>query len=278
MEWFAVSDLHGKNNRFDALFRTVTREAPPAVLIAGDILPRLKQAETFLTINLFEPIAALKNDGIQTRFVIIMGNDDARINEPILLKAHEMDLIDYIPLGTTTISDTPIVGYPFIHPSPFLLKDWELYDVSRYVDPGCVSPLEGSRTIDVDPREIKYRTIKGDLEKLTGLSDPKQSVYLFHSPPYDTDLDLADIGGQIFDHVPLDPHIGSIAVKKFIEKYQPPVTIHGHVHESFDLTGKFFQRIGNTLSISACGKEKDLVLVRFDPEGKEDPEREIIGN
>ena len=34
-----------------------------------------------------------------------------------------------------------------------------LHDVSRFVDPGCVSPEEGVRTVPVDPDEERFATI-----------------------------------------------------------------------------------------------------------------------
>ncbi len=34
------------------------------------------------------------------------------------------------------------------------------------------------------------------------------------------------------DHVPLDLHVGSMAVRRFIESRQPMLTLHGHIHES----------------------------------------------
>ena len=50
----------------------------------------------------------------------------------------------------------------------------------------------------------------------------------------------------MIDHIPLDVHVGSIAIKRFIEAKQPMLTLHGHVHESTRLTGNWQQHIGNT--------------------------------
>ncbi len=246
MEWLAVSDLHGRPERYRSLFREVSLRNPPAVLMGGDLFPRKGSKKEFLEEYLFNPIKKLRREGVLTRFLIILGNDDPKVNEPLLIDADDQGIIDYIPMKTVTIEGIPVVGYPYIHPSPFRLKDWELFDVSRYIDPGCISPLEGIHTTDVDLSELKYRTIKDDLKNISILSDPKNTVFLFHSPPYDTVLDQAALGGQMVDHVPLDPHIGSIAVKRFIEQHQPLVTLHGHVHESFQLSGEFFQRIGRS--------------------------------
>ena len=42
----------------------------------------------------------------------------------------------------------PVYGYAMVPPTPFLWKDWERYDVSRYVTPGSVSPEEGWRSVE----------------------------------------------------------------------------------------------------------------------------------
>ncbi|MFO8051113.1 MAG: metallophosphoesterase [Thermoplasmatota archaeon] len=276
MRWFAVSDLHGRPNRYLSLFREVERNPPPAVLMGGDLLPRKGPVKEFMDEFLFRPIRSLRKSGIRTRFLVIMGNDDPKAHEHLFFQGDEEGVIDYIPMKTTKVHSFTVAGYPYIHPSPFLLKDWELYDVSRYVDPGCVSPPEGIHTTDQNTDELRFHTIKDDLDELARISDPKRTIYLFHSPPFETNLDMADIGSQKIDSVPLNPHIGSVAIKRFIEGHQPPVTIHGHVHESFHMTGRFHQRIKGTLAISACGTEKGLPLIEFDPEGIMEPTRRIL--
>ena len=142
-----------------------------------------------------------------------------------------------------------IYGYSFVPPTPFRLKDWERYDVSRYVDPGCVHPLEGA--FSIEPKEdVEYQTIKGDLEKLTSDDKLSQSIMLFHSPPYQTSLDRAALDGKFVDYVPLDVHVGSIAIKRFIEEREPMMTLHGHIHESSRITGQWYEYIGNTLIVN----------------------------
>jgi Icc-related predicted phosphoesterase len=43
---------------------------------------------------------------------------------------------------------------------------------------------------------------------------------------------------------------GSRSIKNFIEENQPLLTLHGHIHESPELSGAYFNRIGETLSIN----------------------------
>ena len=167
-------------------------------------------------------------------------------------------------------------GYSYVPPTPFLLKDWERYDVSRYVDPGSVSPEEGRRSVPVDARVIRNATILDDLKTLTGTEDLERSIFLFHSPPHQTSLDRAALDGQMVDHVPLDVHIGSIAIRRFIETRQPLITLHGHAHESARLTGEWHDRIGRTHLYGAAHDGPELALVRFDPNVPEKATRELL--
>jgi Icc-related predicted phosphoesterase len=168
-----------------------------------------------------------------------------------------------------------IMGYAYIPPSPFQLKDWERYDVSKYVDPGCIPPTEGFRTWG-DARDAEHSTIRKHLEKMTGDADPEKLVFLFHSPPYSTYLDRAALDGIMVDHVPLDVHVGSIAIKEFIEQKQPAVTLHGHIHESSRLTGHWSQQIGRTIAFNAAWDGPELAVVKFELERPADAARVLL--
>ena len=209
----------------------------------------------------FDAIGELREE---IRFFVIMGNDDPRINEKLFLEADKEGVIDYVHGGIRRFGDLNVVGYSMVPPSPFLLKDWELYDVSRHMDPGSVSPEEGIRTVDSDPRRIRYETISRQLEDLGSLSDPSETIYLFHAPPYNTPLDRAGLDGVMVDHAPLDVHVGSIAIRRFIEKRQPLLTLHGHIHESRTITGKWRHLLGRTWCFNGSNDGRELSLIRFD--------------
>ena len=168
-----------------------------------------------------------------------------------------------------------VFGYSFVPPTPFQNKDWEKYDVSRYVDPGCIHPTEGFRTTEIT-EDIEYATIQKDLEVLTENEDLSKSVFLFHSPPYQTLLDRADLDGKMIDYVPLDVNIGSIAMKRFILEKQPKITLHGHVHESSRLTGFWKQKINNTMAFNAAYDQPELSLIKFLLEEPEKSERFLV--
>jgi Icc-related predicted phosphoesterase len=175
-----------------------------------------------------------------------------------------------------TLGPYVVCGYAYVPPTPFQLKDWERYDVSRYVPPGGVSPEEGRRSVNVEPHAVRYATIKDDLERLTKDVPMERAVFLFHTPPHETQLDRVATDGKVVDHVPLDLHVGSVAVRRFVETRQPVVTLHGHIHESARLTGSWRDRLGRTHAFSAAHDGPELALVSFDMTDLESATRELL--
>ncbi len=275
---FFVSDLHGHFDRYEKLFRQIEEDKPDAVFFGGDLLPhafkKLENYDDFTTDFLFPQLHQLKKvlKEKYPQVFLILGNDDTRCEEEIFQEESKKGLFHYINQKKNYLNDYPVFGYSFVPPTPFQLKDWEKYDVSRYVDPGCIHPTEGSRTIETN-EDIEYATIKNDLEILTENEDLSNAIFLFHSPPYKTNLDRAALDGIMVEHVPLDVNVGSIAIKRFIEDKQPLVTLHGHIHESTRLTGYWQQQFGKTISLNAAHDGPELALIKFDLENPEKAER-----
>jgi uncharacterized protein len=104
------------------------------------------------------------------------------------------------------------------------------------------TPWDTHREEGEDQLEVRYEAMMGRL------NDPRNAVFNIHVPPYKSGLDEAPeldkdlrpvLAGQA-----LKP-VGSTALRKMIEKYQPLVSLHGHIHE-----GRGSTRIGKTLCIN----------------------------
>jgi Icc-related predicted phosphoesterase len=278
-----VSDLHGRLDRYAKLLTAMAEERPAAVFLGGDLLPPSAATPAgaggdfllnWLAPRLVELSARL--GPAYPRLLAIFGNDDPRAEEGSLADLEHEGLVYHVHRRRVAVAGVPVYGYACVPPTPFLLKDWERYDVSRFVDPGSVSPEEGHRSVPVPEEEARWGTMAGDLEALVGDDDVSGAVFLFHSPPYRTALDRAALGGKTVDHAPLDVHVGSIAIRRFIEARQPLATLHGHVHESARLTGAWRERIGRTACLSAAHDGPELALVRFDLEDPGGASRELL--
>lgn len=268
---FFISDLHGKIDRYLKLFELIENEKPKAIFFGGDLLPhgfaKSEAYDDFTSDFLFPKLHQLKEKLKENypQIFLILGNDDARAEEDKFIEESKSGLFYYANEEKIQWGKFIIFGYAFVPPTPFQMKDWEKYDVSRYVDPGCIHPMEGFRT--VEPKEdIEYATIQKDLNELTKNEDISNAIMLFHSPPYKTLLDRAALDGKMVDYVPMDVNVGSIAIKRFIEENQPLLTLHGHIHEATRLTGQWNQQIGKTWSFNAAHDGPELSIIKFHPE------------
>ncbi len=93
------------------------------------------------------------------------------------------------------------------------------------------------------------------------LKDVQQAVFNLHVPPHGTNLDIApELDENLTPKLSLAGgfkmvSVGSIAVRAAIEKYQPLLGLHGHIHES-----RSAQKIGRTLCINPGSEYGEGVL------------------
>jgi hypothetical protein len=112
------------------------------------------------------------------------------------------------------------------------------------------------------PRETTEQDLAERIAKMTSKVQKMETcIFNLHCPPYDTPLDTAPEldetlkpkvkGGGGISMV----HVGSISVKQAIEKHQPLLGIHGHIHES-----RGFVKIGRTLCINPGSEYGEGIL------------------
>ena len=110
-------------------------------------------------------------------------------------------------------------------------------------------------------RDIEEPEIAKKLEQLAGvIQNPEHTVCMLHVPPIGSGLDtcpdldknlkIITQGGQV-----VMKSAGSTAVKAFIEKVQPMLTMHGHIHES-----PGHVRNGRTLMINAGSEYAEGIM------------------
>jgi len=112
------------------------------------------------------------------------------------------------------------------------------------------------------PRDISEEEIEDKITRLMGKVDRgSQILYCIHVPPYDSGIDSAPEldenmkpkvgpGGQLMV-VP----VGSKAVRRNIEVYQPLLSLHGHIHEA-----RGFSKIGRTICFNPGSEYHEGIL------------------
>lgn len=116
------------------------------------------------------------------------------------------------------------------------------------------------------PRELPEEDLLQKLEGIAmGLEGDVPAIFNLHIPPFDTALDtgpdvagvdengvvmVRKVGGQ-----PQQAPVGSRAVRTFVERHQPMLSLHSHIHESRGVA-----RLGNTLCVNPGSSYQDGVL------------------
>ena len=83
---------------------------------------------------------------------------------------------------------------------------------------GGSNPTPFNTPLEFEEVEI-YSEAKKVMEKI---SDNKITIFVTHAPPINTKTDILPSGG----------HVGSSAIRKIIEEFQPSINVCGHIHES----------------------------------------------
>jgi len=261
-----VCDLHGKMSRYEALFKIIKKEKPDFVFLGGDLLPHQGFHQTqvpgridFVHDFLIRKFSSLKEkmDCHYPEVFLIPGNDDHKSDFIGVAEGEDKELWRNLHNRCLVLGKYRFYGYACVPPTPFRIKDWERFDVSKETGPGCIAPRDGYHSAKPD-HDPENDTIRDDIRNLVNNDDLEFGVFLFHSPPYNTFLDQAEIGvGKVLP-------VGSKAIRNFIAEKQPFITMHGHIHESVRISGEWKQSFGRTFSFSAAHDGPELAVVRFE--------------
>ena len=107
------------------------------------------------------------------------------------------------------------------------------------------------------PREKPDTELEPMLEDLIStVKEKSNSIFNFHAPPFGFALDLApELTVDLIQAADRKIHVGSRAVAKMIEKYQPLIGLHGHIHES-----RGAQKIRRTLIVNPGSEYSEGIL------------------
>jgi Icc-related predicted phosphoesterase len=257
MKCLYTSDLHGEIYLFQELLSLAYSTSSEIILMGGDLLPSFPPTKRYQDMipnqkafidQFLSPFfkKILETASIHQIF-LIPGNWD--VSYSYLFKKLLERIIDLNQKSCQLKNGYELIGYPFVPPTPFRPKDYEKMDNQKAPWPPQKNPSyilhppdQTGLLTPIDPYfYLRSReTIEEDLDRLSKPLNPEKTIYIMHSPPFGTRLDLMQGGISV----------GSRSIKTFIEKNQPLLTLHGHIHESPELSGTYLDWIGKTLSIN----------------------------
>ncbi len=221
-----ATDVHGKTRFIEKMLEASGKHRVKAVVLNGDLTPDEYFLDVIAQRDFFEsflvPVFRKFRKKNDIEIFLIMGNHDFKENMDVFYRAEKEGVLKVLHDRIFKIDGYFITGYSFINPAGTF--NWEKPESE----------------------------IKKDLGKLKGRLDFSRAVFVSHAPPYNTKLDMRH-GGR---------HVGSKSIREFIEKCQPRLGLHGHIHESPKVSGAIQDRIGRTLCINP-GNER-LVLIDLD--------------
>lgn len=257
-----TSDLHGHLALYRAAGEAALGAQADAVIIGGDLCPATPSSSSvdlpesqpeFLRREVGPLVAGWKRSRPALRVFAIPGNDDCATITPALSQLEKLGLVEDLHQKSARLGDCTLVGLAFVPPTPFSFKDFERRDTAGDWRPQpqlgrCVLTTEqGLAEIEDFAAYLNsLPTIEEELARLPAF-EPDRAIAVIHCPPYGTRCDV------LFNREP----IGSRALRHWIERTQPLLSLHGHIHESPLMSGAFADRVGRTVVVNpGCDHER----------------------
>jgi len=276
-----LSDIHGSSTVFEKSINIVKKHNVDVLIISGDLTgknihPIIVENDryTFEIDGCRQTVSESEIVQYETKlaeqghyFFRISKKDFSTLREKEIFELLDLKILERLDNWLIILSQLVESEYITVIMTPGnddlpeidnLIKKYE----SKGIFSGLSNPVKVgiNEIISLDYSNITpwktYRELpEKELEKLIKskvkfVKNVGLSIFNFHCPPYNTKLDIAPSIDSDFRYI-INPggienkHVGSTAVKKAIEQYQPLLTIHGHIHES-----EGFHYIGKTLSVN----------------------------
>jgi Icc-related predicted phosphoesterase len=279
-----TADLHGDIQSYRALLDLAVTVGARAAIVGGDMLPHaiklsgaVQAQRDFITSQLRPLLEAFHARHPAIAVYLLAGNDDwaaaiaaldqlegAGLAYPLHERVYRLNH-SHADTQSRAVGDAAgavgqglwLAGYACVPLTPFSIKDYERRDAGSLPPfsfgmaysswSGTIQPIKAG-AIEAQP------SIAESLAKLAARSDPARTIYVCHAPPVDTPL----------DQMPREKHVGSKALRAFIESHRPPLTLHGHIHEAPQLSGRYAVQLGATWCINPGHDQRRFQAVTLD--------------
>jgi len=256
-------DLHGDKRKYEYLLQSARLHKPDVILNGGDLLPKTDGNAIFeLQSEFFEYLERHFSvfEKKKIYYLCFFGNDDLKIYDERLDRlCQHYEYIKNIGQRKIEIKGYEFIGMNWVVDYPFRIKDRCRKDTKEYqigiqYGTALLSTKDGFKEIiDWESYINRLPTMQDELNKLPLARNMKNTVYVIHMPPAGLGLDVCSDGRKV----------GSRAVYDFLLQKQPRMSLHGHIHESPDISDIWKANIGRTICIQP-GQSGKLTYVLID--------------
>ena len=290
---FFATDIHGSDRCFRKFLNAAKFYEVDTILLGGDITgkmivpvveeqsgryyaqlfgrKRVVNADGLAGLNKFIADAGFYPHPMTVEEISVLKQDPAGVSD-LFSKLISQTMSQWIELAEERLASTGIGC--IIAPGnddPFLIDDVLGSSTSvinpdqRVVElPGgfqMISVGYSNRTPWDSPRELDEDDLAALIDREAAkLPDPGRAIFNLHVPPKDTPIDQAVALDKEFRPVmrggsPVITGVGSSAVRQAIVRFQPMLSLHGHIHES-----RGEARIGKSLALNPGSEYSEGVL------------------
>ena len=252
------TDLHGRREGYKALAKAAQEQNADFIVSAADSLPKggymLEEQRQFLQ--------WLKSFSRKCPCPLYFGfgNDDLKyLVKEAQTAADETGGSLRLLQPRGDLGGVSYMSYPYVPEYPFGLKDWVRFDTDTSIRPPQLGPSvlsddTGFVKLAAGPEEAEAKirswgTIRSDLSKVS-----RAEIAFIHAPPVGMGMDVC------YDY----RAVGSLAVREWVEKHQPLISLHGHIHESHEVTGKWKGKLGDAVVVQPGSGHYIVVTVQGD--------------
>lgn len=301
--WFFATDVHGSDRCYRKFLAAARVYEADVLLLGGDvagkgIVPIVQRSDGRLTCTFQGETTAVYRDDVEAlkESIAFNGLYPYDCSQAEAEELHDWDkraavfdeliaaqlrswmeltqerLPDDVQCIITPGNDDPLVVDEVLESSERISCPERILEL---VGPVRLASLGNTnRTPWATDREYDEDVLRGQIDQMLADTDSGDQplVFNFHVPPYDSGLDTAAQldetlrpvlnGGSIVE-IP----VGSTAVRAAIERYEPVVALHGHIHESAGETRIGGSRCFNPGSDYSSGVLRGII-VDFDENGQ----------
>jgi Icc-related predicted phosphoesterase len=290
---FFVTDLHGSERAFNKFVNAIGIYKANVAIIGGDLTGKLmiaitKNSEGKYFIRFLDQSYVASSEAelaeIQKRIrdsgyypVIVSDEEKAKIDtnsayaDEVFARLMQERLVSWIRTLEAKLKDAGVKVYMTGG------NDDQFY-VDNVLDSSSLVVNAEGRVITIDdshemistgygnmtpwkcPRDIPEDQLEAKMVAMAqNVKDPANCVYNIHVPPVATLLDeCPKLDTMVYPPRPILGQMtqgGSTAVRKVIEKYQPLVSLHGHIHES-----RAADKLGKTVCLNPGSEYSEGIL------------------
>jgi uncharacterized protein len=290
---FFATDIHGSDRCFRKFLNAGKFYQVDTILLGGDITgkmivpvveeqsgryyaqlfgrKRVVNADGLAGLNKFIADAGFYPHPMTVEEISVLKQDPAGVSD-LFSKLISQTMSQWIELAEERLAGTGIgciIGPG--NDDPFFIDDVLGSSTSvinpdqRVVElPGgfqMISVGYSNRTPWDSPRELDEDDLAALIDREAAkLPDPGRAIFNLHVPPKDTPIDQAVALDREFRPVmrggsPVITGVGSSAVRQAITRFQPMLSLHGHIHES-----RGEARIGKSLALNPGSEYSEGVL------------------